>query len=172
MHRIAGGVGALLPWLPIKAYRPCPAFVEAKYKYSRQGQSLDEVGVRGNWSNRYRISAVSSSNIPRKYTRNTRQAKHVFPARRVLRTVLLEYYYFKKTGNLFNTRIPKDLTFVATIVFILQHALLVVQVVFARREEVLIPDMTLDSVDDDQETNVASIDGAETENAPDKDSKE
>lgn len=90
----------------------------------------------------------------------------------MLRTVLLEYYYFKKTGNLFNTRIPKDLTFVATIVFILQHALLVVQVVFARREEVLIPDMTLDSVDDDQETNVASIDGAETENAPDKDSKE
>ncbi|CAM9864119.1 unnamed protein product [Ascophyllum nodosum] len=41
--RIAGGMGALLPWLPVKAYRPCPAFVEAKYKYSRQGQSLDEV---------------------------------------------------------------------------------------------------------------------------------
>ncbi|CAM9973650.1 unnamed protein product, partial [Hapterophycus canaliculatus] len=41
--RISGGVGALLPWLPIKAYRPCPAFTEAKYKYTRQGQSLNEV---------------------------------------------------------------------------------------------------------------------------------
>lgn len=27
----------------MKAYRPCPSFVEAKYKYSRQGQSLNEV---------------------------------------------------------------------------------------------------------------------------------
>ncbi|CAM9181150.1 unnamed protein product [Scytosiphon promiscuus] len=41
--RISGGVGALIPWLPIKAYRPCPAFTEAKYKYTRQGQSLNEV---------------------------------------------------------------------------------------------------------------------------------
>lgn len=41
--RISGGVGALVPWLPIKAYRPCPSFTEAKYKYTRQGQSLNEV---------------------------------------------------------------------------------------------------------------------------------
>eukprot|EP00903_Cladosiphon_okamuranus_P015740 g14528.t1 len=41
--RISGGVGALVPWLPIKAYRPCPAFTAAKYKYTRQGQSLNEV---------------------------------------------------------------------------------------------------------------------------------
>lgn len=44
--------------------------------------------------------------------------------------------------------------------------------VFARREEVPIPDMTLDSVDNNQETNDASVDGAGTENAPEKELKE
>lgn len=41
--RIAGGVGAVLPWFPVKAFRPCPSFTEAKYKYDRSGQSLNEV---------------------------------------------------------------------------------------------------------------------------------
>ncbi|CAM9415173.1 unnamed protein product [Discosporangium mesarthrocarpum] len=44
---IAGGVGALLEWWPIKAYRPCPSFLAAKYTYSRQGQSLNEVVFGG-----------------------------------------------------------------------------------------------------------------------------
>ncbi len=43
--RIKGGLGAVpgFGWFPIKAYRPCPAFVEAGGKYRRQGQSLEEV---------------------------------------------------------------------------------------------------------------------------------
>ncbi|CAM9703228.1 unnamed protein product, partial [Chrysoparadoxa australica] len=45
MGRLAGGLGSLpgFGWVPVKAYRPCPAFQEAGYTYSRQGQSLDEV---------------------------------------------------------------------------------------------------------------------------------
>ena len=40
-----GGLGVVpgFGWWPIKAYRPCPAFVEAGGRYKRQGQSLDEV---------------------------------------------------------------------------------------------------------------------------------
>lgn len=43
--RILGGLGAVpgFSWFPIKAYRPCPAFVEAGGRYKRQGQSLEEV---------------------------------------------------------------------------------------------------------------------------------
>ncbi len=43
--RIKGGLGAVpgFGWFPIKAYRPCPSFVEAGGKYRRQGQSLEEV---------------------------------------------------------------------------------------------------------------------------------
>ncbi len=43
--RIKGGLGAVpgFGWFPIKAYRPCPAFVDAGGKYRRQGQSLEEV---------------------------------------------------------------------------------------------------------------------------------
>lgn len=38
----------MIPWFPVKAYRPCPSFVAAKYKYDRSGQSLDEVSkMRG-----------------------------------------------------------------------------------------------------------------------------
>lgn len=35
----------MIPWFPVKAYRPCPSFVAAKYKYDRAGQSLDEVST-------------------------------------------------------------------------------------------------------------------------------
>ena len=41
--RIAGGVGAVIDWWPIKAYRPCPAFEASGGKYTRKGQITDEV---------------------------------------------------------------------------------------------------------------------------------
>ncbi|KAG7361764.1 hypothetical protein IV203_036865 [Nitzschia inconspicua] len=41
--RISGGVGAVLDWWPIKAYRPCPNFIERGGKYTRSGQGLDEI---------------------------------------------------------------------------------------------------------------------------------
>lgn len=43
LDRIAGGIGAVLPWIPIKAYRPCPNFVERGGVYQRTGQALDEI---------------------------------------------------------------------------------------------------------------------------------
>jgi hypothetical protein len=42
--RIAGGIGAVFTWIPIKAYRPCPNFVAKKGNvYVRAGQALDEI---------------------------------------------------------------------------------------------------------------------------------
>ncbi|KAH7425706.1 hypothetical protein KP509_11G067100 [Ceratopteris richardii] len=43
--RIQGGLGALpgFDWWPIKAYRPCPAFIQSGGKYRRSGQSLSEI---------------------------------------------------------------------------------------------------------------------------------
>ncbi|KAM1035093.1 hypothetical protein FF1_038355 [Malus domestica] len=43
--RIQGGIATFpgFGWWPIKAYRPCPGFVESGGRYRRQGQSLDEV---------------------------------------------------------------------------------------------------------------------------------
>ncbi|KAK7358508.1 hypothetical protein VNO77_00437 [Canavalia gladiata] len=43
--RIQGGIATVpgFGWWPIKAYRPCPAFVESGGRYRRQGQSMDEV---------------------------------------------------------------------------------------------------------------------------------
>jgi hypothetical protein len=41
--RIAGGIGAVLAWIPIKAYRPCPNFVARGGTYQRAGQGLDEI---------------------------------------------------------------------------------------------------------------------------------
>lgn len=41
--RILGGIGVVLPWWPIKAYRPCPNFIEAGGTYQRSGQGLDEI---------------------------------------------------------------------------------------------------------------------------------
>jgi hypothetical protein len=41
--RISGGIGAVLDWWPIKAYRPCPNFIERGGKYNRSGQGLDEI---------------------------------------------------------------------------------------------------------------------------------
>ncbi|KAL7111844.1 hypothetical protein ACP275_05G115100 [Erythranthe tilingii] len=47
--RIQGGI-AVVPgfgWWPIKAYRPCPAYVASGGRYRRRGQSMDEV-ISGN----------------------------------------------------------------------------------------------------------------------------
>ncbi|KAL3163094.1 hypothetical protein ABBQ32_009511 [Trebouxia sp. C0010 RCD-2024] len=41
--RIAGGLGAVVGWFPIKAYRPCPAAVKGNFAYTRKGQITDEV---------------------------------------------------------------------------------------------------------------------------------
>ena len=42
-QRIEGGLGAILGWWPIRAYRPCPNFVERGGFYQRSGQGLDEI---------------------------------------------------------------------------------------------------------------------------------
>nr|GME09460.1 putative E3 ubiquitin-protein ligase MARCH10 [Ipomoea batatas] len=43
--RIQGGIATVpgFGWWPIKAYRPCPAFVASGGRYRRTGQSMDEV---------------------------------------------------------------------------------------------------------------------------------
>jgi hypothetical protein len=41
--RILGGIGVILPWWPIKAYRPCPNFINAGGQYQKAGQGLDEI---------------------------------------------------------------------------------------------------------------------------------
>lgn len=48
-NRILGGIPTILPWWPIKPYRPCPNFIANGGKYSRIGQPLDEIAFgRGN----------------------------------------------------------------------------------------------------------------------------
>uniref|UniRef100_A0A7N0R9P4 Uncharacterized protein n=1 Tax=Kalanchoe fedtschenkoi TaxID=63787 RepID=A0A7N0R9P4_KALFE len=43
--RIQGGIATVpgFGWWPIKAYRPCPGFVESGGRYKRFGQSMDDV---------------------------------------------------------------------------------------------------------------------------------
>ena len=41
--RVAGGLGAVFDFFPIKAYKPCPRFIERGEIYSRAGQPLDEI---------------------------------------------------------------------------------------------------------------------------------
>merc|ERR1719261_1275632 len=41
--RILGGIPTILPWWPIKPYRPCPNFIERGGRYVRSGQALDEI---------------------------------------------------------------------------------------------------------------------------------
>jgi len=41
--RVVGGVGAVLSFWPIKAYKPCDEFLKAGKKYYRRGQGVDEV---------------------------------------------------------------------------------------------------------------------------------
>ena len=48
--RALGGLGAipLFSWWPIKAYRPCPTCAAKGMKYSRSGQTLDEIVFKKN----------------------------------------------------------------------------------------------------------------------------
>jgi hypothetical protein len=48
--RVMGGLAAipLFEWWPIKAYRPCPEGAKAGMRYSRSGQSLDEIVFKKN----------------------------------------------------------------------------------------------------------------------------
>ncbi|KAA8497107.1 hypothetical protein FVE85_0836 [Porphyridium purpureum] len=41
--RVVGGLGVVLKWWPIKAYRPCDELVKRKGNYKRAGQSLEEI---------------------------------------------------------------------------------------------------------------------------------
>ena len=43
--RIIGGMGSLpgFGWWPIKAYRPCPNFVQSGQQYKRKGQITDDI---------------------------------------------------------------------------------------------------------------------------------
>jgi len=43
VNRIAGGIGAVAPWWPIKAYRPCPNYLKNGGIYKKSGQGLDEI---------------------------------------------------------------------------------------------------------------------------------
>lgn len=43
MNRILGGIPTILPWWPIKPYRPCPNFINRGGRYVRSGQALDEI---------------------------------------------------------------------------------------------------------------------------------
>ncbi|KAE8708539.1 putative Glucan endo-1,3-beta-glucosidase precursor [Hibiscus syriacus] len=47
--RIQGGIATVpgFGWWPIKAYRPCPAFVASGGRYTRRGQSMDDVASGG-----------------------------------------------------------------------------------------------------------------------------
>ncbi|KAL2342660.1 hypothetical protein Fmac_003945 [Flemingia macrophylla] len=60
--RIQGGIATVpgFGWWPIKAYRPCPAFVASGGRYRRQGQSMDEVAFgRGGTTS---VGAATDSN--------------------------------------------------------------------------------------------------------------
>ncbi|XP_060206780.1 uncharacterized protein LOC132634751 [Lycium barbarum] len=63
--RIQGGIATVpgFGWWPIKAYRPCPAFVASGGRYKRFGQSMDEVvsGRGGKVSSVRTESEVQSS---------------------------------------------------------------------------------------------------------------
>jgi len=41
--RVAGGMGAVVDWWPIKAYRECPALISSGKQYTRKGQITDEM---------------------------------------------------------------------------------------------------------------------------------
>ncbi|KAH0707240.1 hypothetical protein KY290_011830 [Solanum tuberosum] len=64
--RIQGGIATVpgFGWWPIKAYRPCPAFVASGGRYKRFGQSMDEVvsGKGGRVSSVGTDAEVQSSN--------------------------------------------------------------------------------------------------------------
>ncbi|XVF51291.1 hypothetical protein PTKIN_Ptkin04bG0173200 [Pterospermum kingtungense] len=73
--RIQGGIATVpgFGWWPIKAYRPCPGFLASGGRYTRRGQSMDEVTSGGG----RRRSPVGSSDEaePRKKKQDPRKFK-------------------------------------------------------------------------------------------------
>ncbi|KAD3641443.1 hypothetical protein E3N88_30667 [Mikania micrantha] len=61
--RIQGGIATVpgFGWWPIKAYRPCPAFVSTGGRYRRQGQSMDEVAGFGTVPTKSAATAVTET---------------------------------------------------------------------------------------------------------------
>ncbi|KAK9816576.1 hypothetical protein WJX72_002142 [[Myrmecia] bisecta] len=57
--RVAGGIGAVAPWWPIKAYRPCPTAAKMGVKYSRKGQITDDM-LFGRGKQRRKVVRVQS----------------------------------------------------------------------------------------------------------------
>ncbi|XP_055821714.1 uncharacterized protein LOC129890182 isoform X2 [Solanum dulcamara] len=68
--RIQGGIATVpgFGWWPIKAYRPCPAFVACGGRYKRFGQSMDEV-VSGKGG---RVSSVGTDAVVQSSTKKNR----------------------------------------------------------------------------------------------------
>ncbi|MCO5599956.1 hypothetical protein L7F22_054063 [Adiantum nelumboides] len=62
--RIQCGIGALpgFDWWPIKAYRPCPAFIQSGGQYRRSGQSLNELAF-GQKTSRYDLNVFERLNV-------------------------------------------------------------------------------------------------------------
>ncbi|EFJ31233.1 hypothetical protein SELMODRAFT_69222, partial [Selaginella moellendorffii] len=70
LGRIQGGIAAVpgFGWWPIKAFRPCPAFVESGGRYKRQGQRLDEFAYGRRFSKSEKEASRPTSDTPRKKT--------------------------------------------------------------------------------------------------------
>lgn len=65
--RIQGGIATVpgFGWWPIKAYRPCPAYLQSGGRYRRTGQSMDQVvsGRPSSSSSRYSFFHSFFTNI-------------------------------------------------------------------------------------------------------------
>lgn len=61
--RIQGGIATVpgFGWWPIKAYRPCPAFLASGGRYRRRGQSMDEVASGGRYASLSLVYSGSNS---------------------------------------------------------------------------------------------------------------
>lgn len=64
--RIQGGIATVpgFGWWPIKAYRPCPAYLATGGRYKRRGQSMDEVASGG--LNRAAAKAIDDTKLKKK----------------------------------------------------------------------------------------------------------
>lgn len=65
--RIQGGIATVpgFGWWPIKAYRPCPAYLATGGRYKRRGQSMDEVASGG--LNRAAAKAIDDTKLKTRY---------------------------------------------------------------------------------------------------------
>nr|GMD10435.1 putative E3 ubiquitin-protein ligase MARCH10 [Ipomoea batatas] len=74
--RIQGGIATVpgFGWWPIKAYRPCPAFVASGGRYRRTGQSMDEVvSGGGERANAAGINDVAQSSKKKEGSRKSKR---------------------------------------------------------------------------------------------------